>query len=46
MSEMTDCTILFLDDGTLLWADDCSENLSDLKMGSYVIAGSIQYREI
>lgn len=46
MSEMTDCTILFLDDGKLLWADDCSANLSDLKKGSYVIAESIQYRKI
>lgn len=46
MSEMTDFTILFPESGLLLWADDCSPNLSDLKKGSYVIAESLQYRAL
>lgn len=46
MSDMIAFSILFLENGMLLWADDCSPNLSDLKKGSYVIAEQIQYRQL
>ena len=45
-SDMIGFSILFLDDGMLLWADDISPNISDLKQGSYVVAESIQYRKL
>ena len=45
-SDMIDFSILFLDNGMLLWADDISPNISDLKQGSYVVAESIQYRKL
>ena len=41
-SDMIDFSIL----GMLLWADDISPNISDLKQGSYVVAESIQYRKL
>jgi hypothetical protein len=43
---MIDFSILFLDNGMLLWADDISPNISDLKQGSYVVAETIQYRKL
>lgn len=46
MSDMTDFSILFLENGMLLWADDCSPYISDLKKGSYVIAEQVQYRQL
>lgn len=46
MSEITDCTILFPEEGKLLWADDCPLEIAELKKGSYVIADGIQYRKL
>lgn len=46
MSDMIAFTIQFLDNGLLLWANDCSPHISDLKKGCYVIAESIQYRRL
>lgn len=43
-SDMIGFSILILENDTLLWADDISSNIDDLKQGSYVIAESIQYR--
>ena len=43
-SDMTGFSILFLDNGMMLWADDTAGNIDDLKQGSYVVAESIQYR--
>lgn len=43
-TEIIDFSVLFLDNGMLLWADDCSHNISDLKQGSYVISKSMEYR--
>ena len=43
-SDMLGFSILFLDNGLLLWADDISPNIADLKQGSYVVAESIKYR--
>ena len=43
-SDMIGFSILILENGTFLWADDISCNIDDLKQGSYVIAESIQYR--
>ncbi len=45
-SDMIGFSILFLGEGSLLWADDISTNIDDLKRGSYVVAGSIQYRQL
>jgi hypothetical protein len=45
-SEITDFSILFLDDGMLLWADDCAGDAAVLKQGSYVIAKTIRYRKL
>ena len=45
-SDMITFSILLLDGGMKLWADDCSPYISDLKKGSYVIAESIQYRQL
>ena len=44
-SDITGFSILFLANGMLLWADDISPNIADLKRGSYVVAESIQYRQ-
>lgn len=43
-SDITGFSILILDNGTFLWADDVSCNIDNLKQGSYVVAESIQYR--
>ena len=43
-SDMIGFSILILENGTFLWADDISGNIDDLKQGSYVISESIQYR--
>ena len=43
-SDMIGFSILFLENGTFLWADVISGNIDDLKQGSYVISESIQYR--
>ena len=43
-SDMIGFSILILENGTFLWADDISCNIDDLKQGSYVVAESIQYR--
>jgi len=43
-SDMIGFSILILENGTFLWADDISCNINDLKQGSYVISESIQYR--
>lgn len=43
-SDMIGFSILILENGTFLWADDISSNIDDLKRDSYVIAESIQYR--
>lgn len=45
-SDMIGFSILILENGTLLWADDISGNIDDLKRGSYVIAETIQYRQL
>ena len=45
-SDITDVSILFLDDGRMLWADDCTPCIPELKQGSYVVAESIQYRRL
>ena len=45
-SDMIGFTILFLGDGLLLWADDICSNVEELKRGCYVIAESIQYRQL
>lgn len=45
-SDMIGFSILFLDNGMLLWADDISPNIADLKQGSYVVAESVQYRQL
>ena len=45
-SDMTDFSILILENGTFLWADFTSDNIDDLKQGSYVIAETIQYRQL
>lgn len=45
-SDTTDCSILFLDNGLLLWANDSSPVMEDLKQGYYVVAESIQYRQL
>ena len=43
-SDMIGFSILNLENGTFLWADDISSNIDDLKQGSYVVAESIRYR--
>lgn len=43
-SDMIGFSILILENGTFLWADDISSNIDELKQGSYVVAESIQYR--
>jgi len=43
-SDMIGFSILILENGTFLWADDISGNIDDLRQGSYVISESIQYR--
>ena len=43
-SDMIGFSILILENGTFLWADDISSNIDDLKQGSYVVAESIRYR--
>lgn len=45
-SDILDFSILFPKDGMLLWADDISPDIDELKKGSYVIAESIQYRKL
>ena len=45
-SDMAGCTIRILENGTFLWADDVSRDIDDLVHGSYVIAQSIQYRQL
>ena len=45
-SDMIGFSVLFLDNNALLWADDISSNIDDLKQGSYVIAESIRYRKL
>lgn len=43
-SDMIGFSIVILENGTFLWADDISGNIDDLMQGSYVISESIQYR--
>lgn len=45
-SDMIAFSIVFLDNGTMLWADDCASDIAELKQGSYVIAESIAYRQL
>lgn len=45
-SDMVGFSILFLDNGLLLWADDICSDVEVLKKGCYVVAESIQYRQL
>ena len=45
-SDMIGCSILRMDSGMLLWADDICSDIDELKRGCYVIAESIQYRQL
>ena len=45
-SNMIGFSVLFLDNGMIMWADGISSNMDDLKSGSYVIADTIQYRQL
>ena len=44
--DMIGFSIVRLDNGYFLWADDISSHMEDLKQGSYVIAGSIRWRKL
>lgn len=43
-NDMIGFSVLFQDNGLILWADDCFAPVSELKMGTYVIAQSMEYR--
>lgn len=43
-SEILCFSIKFVEDGMMLWANDCSESISDLKKDCYVICEGIEYR--
>lgn len=45
-SDMIGCSIVFLDDGFLLWADDICSDVDMLKRDCYVVAESMQYRQL
>ena len=45
-SQMLGCSILFPDKHSLLWADDISSDIAQLKHGCYVVAESMQYRKL
>jgi len=45
-SDMLGFSILMLESGKFLWADDVSDSIAELKQGAYVIAESIQYCQI
>ena len=44
--DIVDCSVLRLENGMLLWADDNTPSIAELKCGSYVIAASIAYRQL
>lgn len=44
--DMIGFNILFLKDGSLLWANDICTDIQVLKKGSYVIAEAVSYRRI
>ena len=46
VSDMIGFSILFLENGLLLWADDVCSDIALLKQGCYVIAESIHYRKL
>jgi hypothetical protein len=39
-------TILFPENGRVLWADDVCKDVAELKKGCYVVAESMQYRQL
>lgn len=45
-SDMIGVTILFPENGRVLWADDVCKDVAELKKGCYVVAESMQYRQL
>ncbi len=45
-SDMIGCSIVFQKNGLVLWADDACSIVEELKKGCYVVAESMQYRQI
>ncbi len=43
---MVGFSIVFLGERSLLWADDVTPDIEELKNGSYVVAESIYYRQL
>ena len=44
--EITDTSVVFIEDNNIVWCDDVFESLEDLKKGSYVIAKSMKWRVV
>ena len=42
--DITDTSISILEDGTVIWSDDCSTAPEDKECGSYVIARTMKWR--
>ena len=45
-NDMIGFSVLFLKNGSILWANDVCSDISELKHGTYVIAESMEYRKI
>ena len=44
--EITDTSVVFIEDNNIVWCDDIFESLEELKKGSYVIAKSMKWRVV